>query len=367
MGNAKRQSGVELLRIIAMLQIIFLHVAQYGGLYKTSASAGDIDGFVVEFIWSMCRAPVNVFVLISGYFMITSTASIKKMIKRASNPYGAMIFYSVVISAVFFIADPSTMNIPRIVKTFLPFFSKMWYFLTNYIILLLIIPFLNKMLVSLTKKQYLYLMGIIFVVMSVWSTLAAIDGLDKVFSVAKVVDPYYGKSLGGFLMMYVIGGYIRLFLNDKEQDKACKTRVKPMYLVVFFLLCTLDFGLNYFFEQYGNVFGMFNNPIVVLESVMLLLFFRDLKFSSGFINTVAGTTLGVYAIHEHYLVRSWLWSILSFKDKSLYDTPLYLPMALGACVLVFAVCCIIELLRLRVFKIVSNLYSKRKCAEQKVN
>lgn len=43
-------------------------------------------------------------------------------------------------------------------------------------------------------------MGIVFVVMSVWSTLAGIDKLDKVFNIAKIVDPYYGKSLGGFCL-----------------------------------------------------------------------------------------------------------------------------------------------------------------------
>lgn len=362
MGKTKRQSGIELLRIIAMLQIIFLHVSQYGELYKTSASAGDIDGFIVEFMWSLCRAPVNVFVIISGYFMITSTAGVKKMIKRASNTYGAMLFYSIVISAIFFIADPSMITLPMVIKTFMPFSSKMWYFLTNYIIILLISPFLNKMLVSLTKKQYLYFMGIIFAIMSVWSTLAKIDGLDKVFDIAKVVDPYYGKSLAGFLMMYIIGGYLRLFVKKKEQ----KNVNMLLYLVVFFLLCAFDFGLHYLFPQYSRVFGMFNNPIVVAESVVLLLFFRNFKFSSGFINTVAGTTLGVYAIHEHYLVRNWLWSVISFSDKSLYDTLLYIPMAIGACVGVFAICCIIELIRLKLFNIVSDFYNRRKFAKQKV-
>ena len=366
MGKAKRQSGVELLRIIAMLQIIFLHVSQYGELYKTSASAGDIDGFIVEFMWSLCRAPVNVFVMISGYFMITSTASVKKMIKRASNPYGAMMFYSIVISAIFFISDPSIITLPGIIKTFMPFSSKMWYFLTNYIIILLISPFLNKMLVSLTKKQYLYFMGIIFAVMSVWSTLAKIDGLDEIFDIAKVVDPYYGKSLAGFLMMYVIGGYLRLFVKQKERKNGAESGVNMLYLIIFFLLCTFDFGLNYLFPQYSHVFGMFNNPIVVAESVLLLLFFRDFKFSSGFINTVAGTTLGVYAIHEHYLVREWLWSVVSFSNKSLYDTLLYIPMAIGACVGVFVICCIIELIRLKLFRIVSDLYNKRKSIKQKV-
>ena len=44
MSKIKRQSGIELLRIIAMIQIIFLHAYQYGLLHDASKAAGDIDG-----------------------------------------------------------------------------------------------------------------------------------------------------------------------------------------------------------------------------------------------------------------------------------------------------------------------------------
>ena len=94
MDKAKRQSGIELLRIIVMLQIVFLHLYQYGHLHAGASSAGTIDGTFVTFVWSMCRAPVDVFVMISGYFMITSQFDIKRTIKRGANLYGAMFFYS---------------------------------------------------------------------------------------------------------------------------------------------------------------------------------------------------------------------------------------------------------------------------------
>ena len=52
MSKIKRQSGIELLRIIAMIQIIFLHAYQYG-FY--AHKVGDIDGILVTFVWSFCR------------------------------------------------------------------------------------------------------------------------------------------------------------------------------------------------------------------------------------------------------------------------------------------------------------------------
>ena len=101
MSKIKRQSGIELLRIIAMIQIIFLHAYQYGFLHDASKAAGDIDGTLVTFVWSLCRTPVDVFIMISGYFMIASQFDIKKTIRRGGKIYGAMIFYSIILSIIF--------------------------------------------------------------------------------------------------------------------------------------------------------------------------------------------------------------------------------------------------------------------------
>ncbi|MEE0859536.1 MAG: acyltransferase [Acutalibacteraceae bacterium] len=367
MVKVKRQSGIELLRIIAMLQIIFLHVSQYGKLFDTANSAGDLDGLLVTFMWSLCRAPVDVFVMISGYFMITSQFDIKRTIKRASNVYGAMFFYSVAISVIFFIINPVNITVANCFIAVMPFFSKTWYFLSNYLIVLLLSPFLNKMLTSLTKKQYLYFMGIVFVVMSLWSTLAKVDGLDEVFKIDKIVDPYYGKSLGGFLLMYIIGGYLRLFVKQKPVSDGAKTGVKYIYLLAFFALCVADMGLYYLFPQYNHVFGMFNNPIVLAEGALLILFFRDFKFSSKLVNTIAGTTLGIYAIHENPYIREWLWDIVNFSDKALYDTLIYVPLAILACISIFACGCVIELVRLKIFGFFSNVFSPKENEKVKNN
>ena len=356
MKKKERQSGIELLRIIAMLQIIYLHVCDHGGMYTASASAGDLDGFLVAFVWSFCRAPVDVFIMITGYFMVTAKFDIKKTVKRAGTTYGAMMFYSIGISIICFIVTPDKVNAASIAKAVFPLTSKTWYFLSNYIVILLLSPFINRMLTSLTKKQYLYFVGIIFAVMSVWSTLSGIEGLDKVFGISKIVDPYYGKSLAGFLLFYFIGGYLRLFVPCQKNESK-QSNVKIIYLLLFILLCITDIGLKYTFEQYTRVFGMFNNPLVVIESVLLILFFRDFKFTSKAVNTIAGTTLGIYAIHEHPYVRKWIWDIMSFEDKSLYDTLIYVPYAIFACVIVFVVCSSIELIRLKLFGFFAKIFS----------
>ena len=58
-----------------------------------------------------------------------------------------------------------------------------------------------------------------------------------------------GKSLGGFLLMYIIGGYLRLFVKQKPLEKR-----KPnfRYLGIFVGLCVLDFVVCISVEVIGQ-------------------------------------------------------------------------------------------------------------------
>ena len=70
MDKAKRQSNIELLRIMTMCGVIVLHYNNAtigGGL----AYAQGINLVILYYLESLFACAVNLFVLISGYFMYT--------------------------------------------------------------------------------------------------------------------------------------------------------------------------------------------------------------------------------------------------------------------------------------------------------
>lgn len=356
MGKTKRESGIELLRIIIMFQIIILHLYTYGGLTGFANNHGGLTDLFFDGLWSLCRMPVDVFMLISGYFLVSSKFDLKKVFGRGKKVYITMLFYSLVLAALYFAVTPDAITVAGIFKAFMPFFSKEWYFLSIYLIILLLSPFINMVLQQLDKKQYLIFTGIVFMVMSVWSTFAYVDGINDVISINKIVDPYMGKSVGGLLLFYMIGGYLRRFTSGKDKPQF-------RYLLAFLLLCAADFALYKLVPQYGSkVFGMFNNPLVAGEAITIFLFFRDIHFYSSFINTIAGTTIGIYAIHENPHIRKWIWEA-SFSKKGEFlnwSAPESYIAAFVYCIAIFVVCCLIDLLRQKMFDGISFLYKKAK-------
>ena len=69
MKNSKRNVSLDLLRIIAMIMIVTLHVLGKGNGFAIT------DPVIRMFSWtleSLCIVSVNLYVLISGYFLLDS-------------------------------------------------------------------------------------------------------------------------------------------------------------------------------------------------------------------------------------------------------------------------------------------------------
>ena len=70
-----RHMGLEWLRIVSMLMIILLHSIDHSGLYETLVPGTSIY-YVEQFLYALVQVCVNCFILISGYFLVTSIVSI---------------------------------------------------------------------------------------------------------------------------------------------------------------------------------------------------------------------------------------------------------------------------------------------------
>lgn len=77
-GTTKRQSNIELLRIITMFMIIAHHYVINSGIFSLmvkNPSSTRSNFLIIYGAWG--KTAINVFVLITGYFMCTSKITAK--------------------------------------------------------------------------------------------------------------------------------------------------------------------------------------------------------------------------------------------------------------------------------------------------
>ncbi len=327
----KRQSNIELLRIIAMLIIVAHHVAVHSGFGFPSDTV-TFNRLWIQFIQIGGKVGVNIFVLISGYFSVTSPAlSHNKTVKL----WLQIFTYSASLYLIAMVAFDEALTMKGAFKNFMPVTHSKWWFAGTYFILLLLSPFINRLLNSLDKKAY--------------GKFLLITGLCWCVMPSLINQRVQSNSLLWFVFLYSLAGYIRLHV-DTTRFKSCfcilgacvATLLIYAWTVMYMVLGTDD---EFFAKRITYFHEMYMFPMLLIA---LLLFLGFLNLNMGYkpiVNVVSSATFGVYLIHENNYIRELLWKTI-FNNKAYADSAFLAPYTVLQIFVVFAVCAIIELFRI---------------------
>lgn len=344
-----RQLNYELLRILAMLMIVCLHYLSKGGFLGDPARVNiSATGYAAWLIEAFCLVAVNVYVLISGYFG-TGTET-KDVLKRPFNIWKQVIFYSVVIGAIALFTGIQQFDIYRIFTYIFPIVTEHYWFATSYIILSLFMPFLDRGVEMLDKKNLEKLLGAFLLI----------------FCIAKTVIPMqlawdkYGYDAFWFVTIYLTGAYIRRYgiplINSQIKALALYLGSVLLIFVSFLVIRKVYFATGSLgdFINYGYTY---NHLLCYLGAIGLFMAFCECfdKKAGGKgnrlerirkpIELVSGAAFGVYLIHEHINVR-YLW-VEWFDCKAWIDASLvgFLGHMIVTVLTVYCVCTLIEIIR----------------------
>lgn len=330
--TVNRNTSIELLRIISMLMILFHHFGLHGGFTWDSTSV-TIPRLWYYLIVMGGKIGVNLFVLISGYFLIESK-SLFPDFRKCMKIIGQVFFYSITIYIFFIVTGNTEFSMIQLIKTMFPITFSTWWFASTYFVLYLVHPFLNRLFNTLNKKDY---QGLLILIVFCWSVIPTF--LNSTFQ---------SNSLIWFITLYAIAGYEKKFGFNKRFS--IKT-----YFFLFFLFFFLTYFSSVVFAFLGTKYSFFSSHIIylfgqekiniLLVSLTLFLAFTKLKCKyCKSINVIASATFGVYLIHDNYLIRDYLW-IDFFKNASFQNSFILIPYSICVVLFVYVTCTIVDLLR----------------------
>lgn len=323
--NDKRNSSVELLRIVAMLMVVGWHTIRdmlgngFGDKYDMLSFNQNgmlvLQGFVI--------IAVNCYVLITGYFSVNSN---KLKLRKCFDIVFVTMFYGAVIYIVTFVMGKHPFDIKQmIIHTFPFFFDKVW-FINVYIILILLSPFINIILNRLNKVKYQILLIILLSMFSIWATF---------FPNPPSNDLGYGIIT--FVVLYTVGGYLRLHYTNSHK---AITYLAGYVLFSMLTLANMKFGKN----------GWdYNSILNILSASSLFMFFNSVKFSSKLVNVIAGSTLSVYIIHTHGCIRPYLFTQIFALQNHLMSY-MYFVYYITMILIIFSICIVVDLVLKQLFK-----------------
>ena len=287
----QRNSSIELLRIISIVGVVILHYNNINwGRGFNYVNENSINSNAMHLLECISIVSVNVFILISGYFLIKSE---KRSLVKPIRLIVQVIFFVTTFYVITIIKDKSVFSISGLIRI-IP--STLWY-LSVYIALYLVSPFINKLLNSISNENRKLLLLLMFILFSVEPTL--VDLLNSVsgesynyLSFISLMGSDAGYSIVNFILVYIIGALIR-------QNEESLIQIRVIRLILYYLLSLL---MNFlFYLLIGDCALNYSNPLVVIQSALVFMIALRIRMKNNrIINLLSKAAFTAYIIHVFF-------------------------------------------------------------------
>ena len=201
-----------------------------------------------------------------------------------------------------FIALNKDVGIAIIIKELLtPMYNQYW-FITTYIVFILILPFLSKFYKQMSNSQLVLFVAIITIISNIYG----------------IVFTSQTGYLGTFIYIY---SWVELVYRHQEGIKRYRYRVffglwaLNTILIIFCNILANRTKVEYFYSAMFRLYRSDNNILILFMSLAFFLCFLNMNIKhSILINGIAANVIGVYIFHQNYLLngiynnqRSVLW------------------------------------------------------------
>jgi len=338
-----RKYGLDLLKIISMINIINLHInlfLPYSKIKIKSLKFKPIYRLEAFSYW-----PVDAFGLISGIVGYKKYKFLNMIYL-----WFIAVFYSLFFSIILYYK--SKIKKADLILSFFPLGLKRNWYVNGYIFMYYFLPFVTNSISLINKRLYGKIVFHFFFIYSIYYTIIKYN-IKKANFNSNFNFINEGYTSFWLLILYIVGGYIGKFYTYKN------IKLNIIYLLIYLIssLITSEY-LFYSIRKYkvkNEIFLSYNSPTVILQALSLALFFNRIKINNKYLIKVISffypLNFSVNIIHTRFFFSKIQSSLNLFKYiKSL--TPSYLFFKIyGISIVIYFVCTFIDYFRALVFKI----------------
>jgi len=268
--------------------------------------------------------------MITGYFLIDKPLFRWKGLIRT---WGQTFFYSILFLTLAYLMNENICKKDVLISIF-PIYNGAYWFVTSYVGLLLLAPFLSFMVKNLNKRQYSLMLAILFFM---------------------CFQFLYGQVYAGFTsvlwfaFIFLVAGYFRLFGVPPFWEKYKKTFFYSIWIAIFLFGTLINIIRG---GDFKLISSSYDGPMFFLSASVFVLFIskNTRAVSNGklkqMLSRIAPLTFGVYLIHENHYIHAFLWKELIPSE---YNGLMFFYCVI-TCLLIFGICIIIDYVRMILFK-----------------
>lgn len=314
----RRNVGIDLLKLVLMFMVCVLHTLTQGGaLIACEPETATARGLWLICAFSMCA--VDCFAMITGF-----TASGKpQRISKFPELWLRTLFYSVVLNvAAGIFGFGEGFGFTSLVHYAFPLIFNTYWYVTAYLVLMLLQPVLNRYLFELDERAAKKVLIVVFIV------FACVNSVRDTFMMNA------GCSIWWMAAMYTLGVLMR------------RTRLlefsKTGALIALNAVCVLVPWALWQFAESDRLLA-YISPLMVLNSMALIRLFSRMKLKGKWIERIAPYALGAYLLHSTICI--WYWMKGRFAFLAEMPAPLSALCTLAIAAVIFSAGVVIDFAR----------------------
>lgn len=268
-----------------MVFILIWHIIVHGYNFQ----AVGFEGFTYRanvplslFLASLTLPATYCFIFISGYF------GIKFRIKRLAELVLWCIFVSVGVTLIKSFLLHDEISLRELWEAFFPITANKWWFMTAYIQLFVLSPFLNYGMEKLCKRQQLTVLLLIYL-----------------FSIARMFmgGANAGSSLMGVVFVYLLGRYFKQYGIWSYK----KSKLFYLFSLIAFFAITMSVYYiscitgKYFVLKLIFYFMGYANPLIIVMAISIFfIVLHQRSWENKVVNKLLSANLFIYLITESF-------------------------------------------------------------------
>lgn len=282
-GRARRNSSIELLRIISIALILSMHtLGPYWG------TENFLNKEWIIFINAIGNAGVSIFVLISGFYGIHFKSH------KFFGLVNLVLFYSV-FQLFFQVFSGEPFVLRKVIYSFIPVLSDKYWFATSYILLYSLSGFINEGLASLSKPRFLQLLSVLLLFFVVAPTFFQVEILDD-----------GGKGPVNMFLTYCVGRYLGTYgFPSTIRRSAFKWLLGSVFTAMLAHTFLVIMSGHFFIPLSRD-----NSLLTLIISVSVLHIFLKWNFYNSSINQLSSYVFAIYLLH-HLFLKYWFINVNS--------------------------------------------------------
>ncbi len=306
----RRLYGLDILKVLAAYFVLILHINGYSADLFSIQEFDKVSYYTFYIMQAVAYPAIHLFVLAGSYLMISEKKSCVN-IKSIATIWSQTFLVTVIGVIVLMLFSPSVVSGGGILRSLFPFLGRAYWFVSDYIILLILSPVLIQIVYSLESRTLLQLTAFLFLILSVFRSL--IPGWKN------------EGNLMLFILLFLIAACFQRhqsIINVKRWQWGCLWYICISLLVLSVISINVIQKYIGFFTGRQEWFYNYNSILVIGAAVALFGWFKEIEIKTIIVERIlrilSSETLVVYLLHMHPIAKEHYteWGLLRFVNIS---------------------------------------------------